>query len=100
MTVDSDLVIAFAGMIAVTYGARLSGLWLGGFIPTHGRWRAALDALTPAMLIALIVPTVFATGIAESAATLVVIATMLVTRSANLALLLGVVAVAGLRALT
>jgi uncharacterized membrane protein len=96
--IDTDLVVAFAGMIAVTYGARLGGVWLGGLIPTHGRWRAALDALTPAMLISLIVPTALATGVAETVATLVVVLAVVVWKAPNLALLLGVVAVAGLRA--
>ncbi|RJF86266.1 hypothetical protein D3874_03805 [Oleomonas cavernae] len=96
--IDADLVLAFAGMIAVTYGARLGGLWLGGLIPTHGRWRAALDALTPAMLISLIVPTALATGVAETVATLVVAVAVVAWKAPNLALLLGVVAVAGLRA--
>lgn len=96
--IDTDLIIAFAGMVAVTYGARLGGLWLGGLIPTHGRWRAALDALTPAMLIALVVPTALATGPAESAATLAVILVTVLFKAPNAALLAGVVIVAVLRA--
>lgn len=65
---DATTLLAILGMALATYATRLSGfVLLSGFNP-RGRLKAALDALPPAILMAVIAPTVFLTGPAETIA--------------------------------
>jgi uncharacterized membrane protein len=57
-------------MALATYATRAGGFALGAILPRQGRARAALDALPPAVLTALIAPAVVA-GRAEMAGALV-----------------------------
>lgn len=68
MTVDPANLAAILGMAAATYLTRVLGLLLVRFVDLGGRTRAALDALPPAILMAVIAPTALATGPAETAA--------------------------------
>ncbi len=54
-----------AGMGLATYGTRLAGYWLLRGRTISGRLRAALDAVPPAILMAVIAPTIFLQGAAE-----------------------------------
>lgn len=63
-----------AGMAALTLVLRLAGLWLGsrraGLTP-HGPGGAALDALPPVLLAAMLAPMALASGWAAFGASLV-----------------------------
>ena len=60
--------LAILGMGLATYATRLSGLLLMRGVVVKGRAKAALDALPPSVLMAVITPTVLMTGRAESIA--------------------------------
>jgi len=98
MTVDPLLLLTFLGMLAVTYGARLAGYFLVRRVPIEGRVKGALEAVPVAVLTAIVAPTAFATGPAE---TLAALATLLLAwRLPTLVVVIGgVVAVVLLRAL-
>lgn len=55
--------IFFVGL--ATYGTRLSGYWLLRNVTIKGRAKAALDAVPPAILTAVIAPAVFLQGWAD-----------------------------------
>jgi uncharacterized membrane protein len=61
-------IIAIIGMGLATYSTRISGLLLMRGVVVEGRLKAALDAVPPAVLMAVITPTVFMTGRAEALA--------------------------------
>jgi uncharacterized membrane protein len=71
MTLDPLTLLAIAGMAIVTYLNRLSGLVLVRFVRLEGRTKAALDALPPAILMAVIAPMALARGPAETAAAII-----------------------------
>ena len=71
MTLDPATVLAIAGMAVVTYLNRVSGLVLVRFVRLEGRTKAALDALPPAILMAVIAPMVLTRGPAETAAAVI-----------------------------
>ena len=52
----------------VTYATRISGLLLMRGVVVKGRVKAALDAMPPSILMAVITPTVLMTGKAETIA--------------------------------
>lgn len=74
MTDPTASMIAILGMAAITFGCRISGLILGPHFRPQGRVRAAFDAIPPAVLTAVIAPTVLVTGWAETIAGLATIA--------------------------
>jgi uncharacterized membrane protein len=63
MTPEFLLTIAVLGIS--TYATRLAGYWLLRGRDVSGRVRAALDAVPPAILVAVIAPSVFLQGYAE-----------------------------------
>lgn len=73
MRLDGMTVLAILLMALATYLTRISGLALAGRLRLHGRAKAAFDAIPPAVLTAVIAPTLLATGPAESLAGLVTI---------------------------
>jgi uncharacterized membrane protein len=73
MTDQTATLVAILGMAAVTFACRISGLLLGPRFRPTGRLRAAFDAIPPAVLTAVIAPTVLVTGPAESLAAAVTI---------------------------
>jgi uncharacterized membrane protein len=73
MTLDPVTLLAIAGMAIVTYLNRLSGLVLVRFVRLEGRTKAALDALPPAILMAVIAPMVLTRGPAETAAAVITV---------------------------
>jgi uncharacterized membrane protein len=58
----NEIYIAIAGMAAATYATRLAGYWLLQGRVVGGRLKAALEAVPPAILTAVIAPTVFLEG--------------------------------------
>jgi uncharacterized membrane protein len=97
MTLDPVILLTILLMGAVTYLTRVAGIFLAGRIALTGRAKAAFDAIPPAVLMAVIAPTVLATGLAETLAALVT--AIAATRLPLLAtIVVGVVAVVVLRA--
>lgn len=86
MSFETATLVAIAAMAAVTYATRVAGLVFARFIPATGRARAALDALPPAVLVAVIAP-------AASAGPAEIVAAALTALAAVRLPLLGVVAV-------
>jgi uncharacterized membrane protein len=67
-TVHFTTLLAIIGMGLATYSTRLTGLLLMRGVVVQGRLKAALDAVPPAVLMAVIAPKVFMEGYAEMAA--------------------------------
>ncbi|QCI64260.1 AzlD family protein [Phreatobacter stygius] len=98
MTLDTMTLIAIFGMAAVTYACRVTGLLIAGRFAFAGRAKAAVDAIPPAVLTAVIAPTLLATGWAETCAGAITI--LAATRLPLIATIAtGVVTVVVLRAL-
>lgn len=70
---SSATLLAILGMALATYLTRAAGLWLVQRLSVTGRLGGALEAVPPAVLMAVIAPTVFATGPAETIAALATI---------------------------
>ncbi|PDS80051.1 AzlD domain-containing protein [Rhizobium sp. L43] len=68
MTLDLDTLIAILAMAAATVFTRISGLVLIRHVEMDERRRTAIEAIPPAVLMAVIAPTAFATGWAEALA--------------------------------
>ena len=64
-SVHFTTLIVIIGMGLATYSTRLSGLLLMRGVVVQGRLKSALDAVPPAVLMAVITPTVFMNGKAE-----------------------------------
>ncbi len=96
MTLDPMTLAAIVAMAVVTYLTRIAGLFAAGRIRLSGRAKAAFDAIPPAVLVAVIAPTVLATGWQETVAALVT--ALLATRLPLLATVaVGVATVVALR---
>ncbi|KZL14678.1 AzlD family protein [Pseudovibrio sp. Ad37] len=94
--VDPLVLFTIVAMAAGTYLTRIAGLVLTKFVTFSGRTEAALQAVPPAILMSVVAPTAFATGIAETAATAITaIAALRLPMLA--AMTLGVVSVVVLR---
>jgi uncharacterized membrane protein len=65
---DVITLLAIFGMALATYATRVSGLYLMRGVTVRGRLKTALDAMPPAILMAVIAPTILITGVAESIA--------------------------------
>lgn len=77
-TLHWSWLMAIFGMAIATYATRISGLLLMRGVVVKGRMKAALDAMPPSVLVAVITPTVLMTGKAETiAAVIAAIAAML-----------------------
>ncbi len=99
MSVDANTMLVIAGMAVATYLTRVAGLWLLQLANVEGRARSAMDALPPAVLMAVIAPTVLATGVAETlAAGITVLAAFRLPLLVSV--VIGVASVVVLRALT
>jgi len=94
--IDPLVLAAILGMGAATYITRIAGLVLIRYVELTGRTRAALEAVPVAVLMAVIAPTILATGPAETCAAVV---TMLAaTRLPLLAVVItGVISAAAFR---
>jgi uncharacterized membrane protein len=98
VTLDPVIFLTIVLMGVATYLTRIAGIFLAGRLALTGRAKAAFDAIPPAILMAVIAPTVLATGPAETLAALVT--AVAATRLPLLAtIVVGVVAVVALRAI-
>lgn len=68
MNVDPGTLLAIVMMSAVTYFTRLAGFLLASRLTLRGRARAAIDAIPPAVLFALIAPMALTHGWPETLA--------------------------------
>jgi uncharacterized membrane protein len=98
MTVDLATFLAILAMAAATILTRISGLFLIRHVSLEGSRRKAIESIPPAVLMAVVAPTAFATGIAETIACgVTAFAALRLPMLVSVAL--GVVSVAILRAL-
>ncbi|MBV8566140.1 MAG: AzlD domain-containing protein [Methylobacteriaceae bacterium] len=71
MSLDPVALTAILAMAAVTYATRIAGIFLAGRLALRGRAASAFEAIPPSVLVAVIAPTVLATGKAETTAAFV-----------------------------
>ena len=95
----SATIMAIIGMALATYATRASGLYLMRGITVRGRLKAALDALPPAILMAVIAPTILATGMAETIAAAITATAAMLRLPLVVTVLIGVASVVVLRLL-
>jgi uncharacterized membrane protein len=96
MNVDLQAFLALLAMMAATYATRVAGFLMPAKLDLSPRLRAALDAIPAAVLIAVIAPSMLATGWRETAAS--VIAALAATRLPLIGVVgVGVVAIVLLR---
>ena len=94
---DMLAIITILGMALVTYITRAGGLWLMSFVTPSPRVESWLRQIPGAVLVAIIAPTVLASSLAETLAS--VVAVLVAWRSKNVlvAMIAGVAAVWVLR---
>ncbi|EJC78672.1 putative membrane protein [Rhizobium leguminosarum bv. trifolii WSM2297] len=97
MTLDLNIMLAILAMAAATVFTRVSGLVLVRHVEMNERRRTAIEAIPPAVLMAVIAPTAFTAGWAE---TLACAATAIAARRLPMlvSVVIGVATVALLRA--
>ncbi|MCF3642159.1 AzlD family protein [Rhizobium sp. TRM95111] len=97
MSLDAATLLAILAMAIATVLTRLAGLLLVRHVAIEGQVRAAIEAIPPAVLMAVVAPTALATGPAETiACALTAVAALRLPMLAAVAS--GVVCVALLRA--
>ena len=97
MTLDPQTFLAILAMAVATAATRVGGLVLFSFLTLDRRQKRAMEAIPPAVLMAVVAPTALATGPAETiAAAVTALAAFRLPLLAATAL--GVAAVAVLRA--
>lgn len=97
MSLDPITLLAIFGMALATYTTRVSGLYLLRFVNVTGRLKTALDALPPAILMAVIAPTILTTGWAEFIAALLTAVAAFLRLPLVAVILTGVISVVLLR---
>ena len=98
MTGDLLTIATILAMAAATYLTRVGGLFLMKGITVKGRLKTALDALPPAVLMAVIAPTVLATDPAETIAAAITAGAAFMRLPMMAVVAIGVAAVIALRA--
>ena len=93
----ASTLLAIAGMALATYLTRVSGLLLLRGIIVKGRLKAALDALPPAILMAVIAPTILLTGNAERIAAVITAVSTFLRLPLVVTIVIGVASVVLLR---
>ena len=96
--IDMPALLAILGMALATYATRLSGFYLLRGLNVSGRMKAGLDALPPAILMAVIAPVILATGIAETLAAAITAVAAYLRLPLALVIIIGVVSAVALRA--
>jgi uncharacterized membrane protein len=95
--IDATKLLAIAAMALATAATRLAGPALLKSLTITGRTKAALDALPPAILMAVIAPTVIGTGIAETVAAGITATAAFLRLPLLLVIAIGVASVVALR---
>lgn len=94
---SSSALIAILGMGIATYLTRLSGFYLLRGLNVSGPMKAALDALPPAVLMAVIAPVILTTGWAESIAAAITAVAAFFHLPLTVTILIGIASVVALR---
>ena len=92
-------VAAIFAMAGVTYLCRISGYGLMGFVPLTPAVRRGLAALPGSIVLATLVPLIEKSGPAAALAIAAAVGAMIISRREFVALSVGLVVVAGLRAI-
>ena len=91
--------LAIIGMGVATYLTRLSGFYLLRGLNLSGPMKAALDALPPAVLMAVIAPMILDTGLAETIAAAITAVAAFFRLPLAVTIVVGIVSVVALRAI-
>lgn len=94
---STSALLAIIGMGIATYLTRLSGFYLLRGFDVTGRSKAALDALPPAVLMAVIAPVILTTGWAESIAAAITAVAAFLRLPLTVSIVIGIVSVVVLR---
>jgi uncharacterized membrane protein len=94
---SGSALLAILGMALATYATRVAGLFLVRGVAVKGRLKAALDALPPAILMAVIAPTILLTGNAERIAAILTTVSAFFRLPLIVTIIVGVVSVVVLR---
>jgi uncharacterized membrane protein len=97
MTLHFTTLLAITGMALATYATRVAGLFLMRHVNVKGRTKAAFDALPPAILMAVIAPTILGTGVAETIAAAITAASAYLRLPMIITVLIGMASVVLLR---
>ena len=97
MNLDPTILLAIIGMALATYATRVSGPYLMRGVTVKGRLKSALDAMPPAILMAVIAPTILTTGIAETIAAAITATAAFMRLPFIVTILIGVMSVVLLR---
>lgn len=93
MSVNSHTLLLILLMGLATYSTRIAGYWLLRGRKVEGRMKAALDAVPPAILMAVIAPSVFLQGYAEMMAGALTLAAALLRLPLLVTILVGMASV-------
>ena len=96
---NSSTLLAILGMGLATYLTRLSGFYLLRGLDVSGPMKAALDALPPAVLMAVIAPVILTTGWAETIAAAITAVAAFFRLPLTVTILIGITSVVALRAM-
>jgi branched chain amino acid efflux pump len=99
MQTSFPALLTILGMALVTYVTRMSGFWLISYVTLSTRMKAWLGYLPGTVIVAIVAPTIFSTGLAEAGAAVATVLVMARTRNVLLAMIVGIGAVWGLRLL-
>lgn len=97
MTLDPFFLLAVVLMGLATYGTRVSGYLLLRGVKIEGRMKAALDAVPPAILTAVVAPAVFLNSWAEMIAGAITLGVALLRAPLLVIIAAGVASVVALR---
>src|SRR4051794_19557650 len=90
---DTLALLTILGMALVTYLTRAGGLWLMSLVTPSPRVEAWLRQIPGAVLVAIVAPTVLASSLAETLASLVTVLVAWRTKNVLVAMIVGVAAV-------
>ena len=91
------VILAIAGAALVTYSFRLGGLLLSEKLPSTGKFKDFMEALPGTILVALVAPGILAAGLWGCLAALATALLVWKTGNVFIAMLSGMVIVAGAR---
>ena len=96
-TLHWSWLVVILGMAVATYATRISGLLFMRGVVVKGRMKAALDAVPPSILMAVITPTVLMTGKAETIAAIITAVAAMLRLPLLATIVIGVASVWGLK---
>lgn len=91
--------VAIFAMVLATYPMRVGGFWLMAHVPLTPRVRRILEALPGAVIVATVLPILAREGIPAGVGIAAALASTLIRRNDFVALIAGVAATAGARAI-